>query len=113
MSLSKLVDMRRTAEEKAELGPMSWNPSEYPVGLSICLCEDELEKLQVEHDDCQVGDIYDLRALAKVTSVSEQENENGKSCRIEMQIIMLGVESESDELGEESTKKPPKIRYKK
>lgn len=111
MSLQKLIDMKMTPEETAE--SMMPSVGSYPYGLSICLCQDELEKLEVSHEDCEVGDIYDLRAMCKVTSVSENEDAGGKRCRVELQIIMLGVESESDEADEEE--KPAKrarIRYK-
>ena len=96
--LNKLVDMRKTAEEKAEdMMPMLGSVNEYPYGLCIRLTQDELDKLDVDHTDWEIGDIFDLRAMARVTSVSENETEAGKHCCVELQIVMLGAESESEE----------------
>lgn len=105
-----------TSEEKMEANcslPV-FNQSEYPYGLSISLDDASIEKLDVDHADWEVGDIFDLRAMARVTSVSENETESGKRCRVELQIIMLGCESESDELDEDETpkKRRPSL-YKK
>ena len=97
--MMRLTDMRLTKEEKADnMGmPCVFNQSEYPYGLSISLDEKTIEKLNVDHSDWQIGDVFDLRAMARVTSVSENESENGKTCRVELQIVMLGCESEDDE----------------
>lgn len=96
--LNKLVDMRKTPEEKMEdMMPMG-TVNEYPYGLCIRLTQDELDKLDVDHADWEIGDIFDLRAMARVTSVSENETEAGKKCCVELQIVMLGAESESEEL---------------
>ena len=115
MSLSKLVDMRMTSEEKMEANmPFSFNQSEYPYGLSISLDQNTLAKLDVDHEDWQIGDIFDLRCMARVTSVSENETESGKCCRVELQIVMMGAESESNETDEEEQpkKRKPSL-YKK
>lgn len=73
--------------------PMPDKPK-FPYGLRICLTEKELEKLDLEAD-CGVGDIIDLRAFARVTSVSSNELEGGKCCcRVELQIEELAVEPE-------------------
>lgn len=99
MSLTKLVDMRKTPAEKLEdancmtLGAVN----EYPYGLCLSLGNDELDKLGADHTDLTVGDIVDLRAMARVTSISENETEEGKKCRVELQIVMLGAELESEE----------------
>jgi hypothetical protein len=98
----KLIDMRRTPEDKAEsvlesmpmAGPI--NVDDYPPGLSISLTEDELEKLDLD-DDVDVGDMIDLRAFAKVTSVSKHERNGKTSCRVELQLTMLGFENETTE----------------
>ena len=115
MSLTKLIDMRLTSEEKMEEGMMMpFNQHEYPYGLSISLDNTTLEKLGVDHDNFEIGDIYDLRAMARVTSVSSNETESGECCRVEMQIVMLGCENESSEDDEEEAprKRNPRL-YKK
>lgn len=102
MSLQKLVDMRKTPAEKAEDAvcmPMGV-VNEYPYGLCMSLCDEELEKLDVDYTDLQVGDIIDMRAMARVTSVSKNETEVGERIRVELQIVLLGIESESEEVDE-------------
>lgn len=99
--MEKLVDMRMSAEEKMENSmPYSFDQREYPCGLSISLGENELEKLKVDADSFEIGDIIDLRAFAKVVSISENSTDKGECCRVELQIIMLGVEEEAEETAE-------------
>lgn len=98
--IAKMVDMKRTPpEKKAEAvsvagtddGPM------YPYGLCLSLGEEEMAKLGLDAD-CTVGETVHLFALAKVTSCSSNETENGgKRCRIELQITDMAAESEDDE----------------
>lgn len=95
---SKLVDMEMDDEQVLDMAmPIAMSERErYPYGLRICLTHDELAKLGLEAD-CDVGDVIDLRAFAVVTSVSMNETENGKNCRVELQIQKLSVENESTE----------------
>lgn len=109
----KLVDMRLTDSEKAEQnGPMSVGAvNEYPWGLCIRLSDKELEKLSVDHADWTVGDIFDLRAMARVTSISSNETTEGERTGIELQLVMLGAEVEDSE--EEEPKSRVKQEKKK
>ncbi len=112
------VDMAKKPEEIAKdyTGPaVIGSPSIYPYGLCLCLGKDELEKLNLD-DDCEVGDYLDLRALAKVTSVSKNETTDGQSIRIELQITHMAAENESHEDdGEEADEPAHKVKnpYKK
>lgn len=105
---SKMVDMALGPEEKGKDYPMAMpmdsGQPKYPYGLSISLTDEELEKLDLE-PDCEVGELIHLTAMAKVTSVSQNETTDGKRCRIELQIIALGAEDE-DEEGEEEEEAP-------
>ncbi len=104
--LPKLQDMRKTDEEKQEASQLiNPNQSEYPYGLCICLTENELEKLGLDHE-CEVGDMIHLFALAKVTSKSVNDTGNGEKCRLELQITHLGTESENEEDEEFSEEQP-------
>lgn len=107
-----MVDMAMDDEEKAEMISPSLNPPKYPYGLSISLCERELEKLGVDENDLEVGDMLHLHALAKITSVSSQEHENGSHCRVELQICYLSGEDEDEENEEEEKSVTSKL-YKK
>lgn len=109
--LPKLIDMRRTDDEKqksAALFPVGSQP-EYPYGLSLCLTHNELAKLGLE-SNCEVGEMIHLFALAKVTSISKQDTGNGEECRIELQVTHLGTESE-DEEDEEFEKEQPLAKH--
>ena len=96
MSWSKMVSLELDDEDQLDAimpYPMSEKPK-YPFGLRICLTEKELSKLDLDAD-CDVGDIIDIRAFARVTSVSTNEMEDGKSCcRVELQIEEIAVEPE-------------------
>ena len=77
----------------------------YPYGLCLALSEDELEKLGLDGDLPKVGMMIHLVAMAKVTSVSQNERETtdgGKKncCRVELQITHLATENEDDEASE-------------
>lgn len=109
----KMVDMRRTpAKVSTSAMPMS-EISQYPWGLTLTLTHDELEKLGVDISNFEVGDMFHLAAMTKVTSVSENETEAGKCSRVELQIVALGAESEDAENEQISRKKAATIRYKK
>lgn len=99
-----MVDMSISPEEAKENmfipGDISKEPR-YPYGLSICLTQKELDKLNVDYSDWQVGDHFHIRAMSKITSISENETEGGKTCRIEMQIVALSGENEELEDDEE------------
>ncbi len=68
-------------------------PAQYPYGLSLCLDNATLEKLEMD-DDCEVGDHVHFHALAKVTSCSDRE---GMGKRIELQIVAMSAEDENEE----------------
>lgn len=92
-----MVSMRRTPAEKTEaVAAMSDGP-DYPYGLCISLCNDELEKLGLA-DEVEVGDMLHLHCMAKVTSVSKSDSEmSGPSCRVELQITdMVGEDEDSE-----------------
>ena len=96
----KLIDLARTAEEiKSDSGPMSIsNAPLYDYGLTLRLTSETMDKLNLDSDDVEVGDLLDFRAMAKVTSVSKHDSGGGEKCCIELQIIMMGIpENESTE----------------
>lgn len=77
----------------------------YPWNLSISLDQEQLDKLNVDYSDWAVGDTFHLHALAKLTSKSENETQNGTRCRVELQITHLAGEDE-DEENEEYEEEP-------
>ena len=70
---------------------------DYPYGLRITLCDAELEKLGVDESEAEVGGVIHGHFLGRITSVSRNENGDDKTCRIEVQIEDLAVESEDEE----------------
>ena len=96
----ELHDMKKSMDEVGkELAPStSLSPefvNEYPYGLCLRLTEKELDKLGLD-DNASVGDGISLYAIAKVTSVSEQETAAGTRCNVELQITHLGLGPEHD-----------------
>jgi len=99
MAWSKLTDMELSDDEKIDREMPGATPSkpDFPWGLRISLTEKELEKLGLDAD-CDIGDMIDLRAFAVVTSVSKNKSTEGAdSCRVELQIEKMAVESEDEE----------------
>lgn len=76
--------------------PMPEKPR-YPYGLRICLTEAEFKKLGLDHADAEVGAMFHGHFMARVTSVSSNEDDGGEHCRVEAQIESLAVESEDEE----------------
>lgn len=97
-SWTKLVSMEMTDEDKLDMlmpMPMADRP-DYPPGLRICLTDVELTKLGLGND-CEVGDMLDLRCFARVTSVSKNVSEDRTSCRVELVITDIAAENEMTE----------------
>lgn len=93
--IPKMVDM---AMEQPSMGDMPEATNikltpQYPYGLTMCLNDDTLKKLNMD-DDCTVGDTVHFHCLAKVTSCSESE---GSGKRIELQVIAMSAEDEDGE----------------
>lgn len=95
-----MVDMKKTDDEKSEdsfPSPVSCQ-SDYPYGLCISLCEDELNKLNLTDEDVQPGDMIHLHCMATVTSISNSASTSSEpSCRVELQITHIAAEDEDDE----------------
>ena len=110
--LPPMIDMR--SDNDGDENPFS---GAYPYGLCISLGNNELEKLGLDPEDCEVGDMLHIHALAKVTSVSchDREGQDGECHRIELQIthFMDDVEDEDEENREEETKMSPSQRLYK
>lgn len=103
-----MVDLKRTPAEKTEAYeyqlPTPANQPDYPYGLSISLCEEELDKLNLGDCEFMPGDMIHMHCMAVVTSVSSNNSESsGPTCRIELQITHISAESEDDENEEEDS----------
>lgn len=107
-TLPSMKDMRITpAEAEDDYMPTPDNAPAYPYGLCISLCEDELEKLDLTHDDLCVGDMIHVFAMGVVTSKSCSERQDGDHhCRVEIQLTHLAGEDEDDENDEEEDDTP-------
>lgn len=100
-----MVSMARDKEEKEKDLPCIGDAPDYPYGLCISLCQDELERLDFEAGDFNPGDIVHLHCLAMVTSVSESATTTSDpTCRVELQITNISAESEDEENAEVESK---------
>lgn len=102
--LPNMVDMKVEDKEPEEL--IAEKEEVYPWGLRITLTHEELEKLNVDCDDWQVGDMFHLFAMAKITSISKDASEHGERSCVNLQIIALSGEDEDMENEEEDKKEP-------
>jgi len=108
-STPNMIDMKNTPAEKKEMitsmvGPCAPDAPEYPWGLSISLNDESIKKLKLDISGLTIGGIVHLFAFAKVTSISQNDNEGGSNCRVELQITHLAGEDED----EENAKSPKK-----
>lgn len=95
----KFTDMAMSPTEAASHAypTATGDLNKYPYGLCISLCKDELEKLDIDFEDAEVGDFFHLHSLARITSKSNNETEAGESPRLELVLAFLEVESEEEE----------------
>lgn len=99
-------------EQEENCNPCPDNTPIYPYGLCISLCNDELEKLDLDTDDVEPGDMLHLHCLATVTSISKRDTGTGPDERVELQICFIAAESEDDE-NEEADKMTPNQKISK
>lgn len=93
-----MQSMELDDEEKLDaILPFTMDKPDFPCGLRICLTEAEFEKLKLDPSEAEIGGMFHLHGLARVTSVSMTDGSNGKCCRVEAQIEDLGIESEDAE----------------
>lgn len=86
-----LISMRRTPEEADEYAqPVAGDVPAYPYGLQICLCDDELEKLELGM--MPVGTVLRLMALVEVTGTRETATEGGEDRSVDLQITAMSLE---------------------
>lgn len=83
-------------------------PPKYPYGLRICLTQDEFDKLGLDPEEAEVGATVLIQAVARITDYSHHEDENGVTCRCELQIEDMGVVTEDDPAEEAAAEKPPR-----
>lgn len=69
----------------------------FPYGLRICLTDKEMDKMELDIGDAVVGGMVHLHAMARITSVSQNDTPDGKCGRVELQIEDMCVESEDEE----------------
>lgn len=108
-----MVSMARTPAEKqeavSEMTPTAMNQPDYPYGLCLSLCEDELAKLGFQQNELQVGDMVHLHCMATVTSVSNHDNaSSGPSSRVELQVTHISAEDEDSENEDNEPVEKPK-----
>lgn len=83
-----MISMKLTpAEAKSEtmLGDSDDDLPQYPYGLTVNLCDDELAKLGITELPA-VGTVMQLTALVEVCSISQYENQDGADKSMNLQI---------------------------
>ena len=102
-----MVDMTLSQEEKVEKRledtypqPVTMIP-DIPGGLCMCWDEDILEKLNIDVDDCDVGDMLHVSGMVKLTSKSISESDSGRKMRFEVGFVFMAVEDEEEEVTDE------------
>lgn len=107
-----MVSMAMSPEDRMETAmpvPAMIDKPEYPWGLRICLTHKELEKMDLDPAGAVVGGIVHLHALARITDVTMSDGQSGNSCRVEMTITDMCIESEEEENSEYD--RPGRVLY--
>jgi ATP-dependent helicase/DNAse subunit B len=110
MAFDKFVDMELDDEDKVDMaiccGPAPESGKlvpQYPYGLRISLTGHEIERLDLDPEDVDVGDYIHMKVFARVTSKSidndtdSRTGERRERVRIELQIEKIAAEDEDDE----------------
>ncbi len=96
----KLVDMAKKAGSDDKQYPFTSGASpsepEYDYGLHVAFNHETLLKLDLD-TDVEVGDMLEMRCLAKVKSVSKNDTGDGEKCRVEMVLSHICIENEQEE----------------
>jgi hypothetical protein len=104
MGWSKWVSTELTIDERIDaampMGISLGDAPDYPYGMKICMDEGLLQKLGLS-DNCDIGDLLDMRCMAKVTSVTKNQVNGEDKCRVELTIIEVKTENEDTESTEE------------
>ena len=96
--MRQMVDMELDDDDKLDLAAsIPILKPEYPCGLRISLTEKEFEKLGLDHTVAEVGGMVHGHFMGRITSVSQDERNDEKCCRVEIQIEDLEIESEDEE----------------
>ena len=110
LTMPNFVSMKKTpediAEDKADMCvPGSYPQDLYPWGLAISLDEECLSKLDLDGTP-DVGDSVLMMCVAKVTSASKRETDEGVKSRIELQITDIAIEDSEEEEPVSAPRKP-------
>jgi len=90
----KLQDMKKGKKELTGNHVGDYKPNPYSYEHRVTLDDSALTKLGV--DTPKVGDVFDVMAHGHVTSVSQDEGENGrKSRRVELQLKKMGAQKQA------------------
>lgn len=99
-----LVSMQLSAKQAKEMmGDTGATPDRprFPWGLTINLDDETLDKLKISELP-KVGSTEDLRAVVKVTRISEDDSESGKRRSVGLQITDLAFGDPDDPKATES-----------
>jgi hypothetical protein len=100
--MPNLIDLKRTPSDKKENETMLYSDVEsedYSWGLQLDLGNDELDKLGV--DQLNVGDEFEITALVRVKSFSENQTEgDGKNRNAGLLVKAIEMPGESKSAAE-------------
>ena len=96
--LQIMHSMENEDEEKLDSPrPIACAKPDFPYGLRITLTHKEFDKLELNWKDAVVGGLVHGHFLARITSVSSDNDGEEERGRVELQIENLAIESEDEE----------------
>lgn len=86
----KMVNMKKTSEQKKRDVPSVIAESEYPYGLKINIDNDQCELLGFDELP-EVGEVFEVSCKVYVCNTSENENEYENYKSMSLQITDMGI----------------------
>ena len=97
MPFGPLVSTELTDDDKLDqCRPCVEGQPDFPWGVRISFDETLLERLGLDMD-CDVGDTLELKAIARVTSKSENQTNEKTTCRVELTLEQIAVREDDDD----------------
>lgn len=89
--------------------PMADRPR-WPFGTRMSLTDKEMGKMKLDPSEAFVGGLIHLHAMARITSVSQNDTPDGQCFRMEIQCESMCIESEDEENEEEEAAEDKGLR---
>jgi hypothetical protein len=100
--MKAMINMKMTKKEMVETNPVdAMLPADqpnYPYGLKVRLCNDDLDKLGFNIGNHKVGEIGELEAKFVIESMESRKTDQGEEKEVCLQLTDLGFKDKEERL---------------